>query len=645
MTRCLQFTFILIFTLGIFTHFNVNAQTPKLDSLKTLLANEKSIEGQTDLLIKICSRNFSLPADTFYYYIKNLQQLVIPGSPEYFKAQIFYCFYLSKKGETERSAAIADSLSKVIPNDKKYQYNKFSLVNFRAGLNVRSNKSKEAIEDFLNSLLSAEELRDTIWVLRACSGLSYAYMELGQWDEAVKWSKKGIAYTNDENILQQIGLLFSNCGSSMNNLNMRDSALYYVNRALKYGRQDENFLVIANSLNIRAAIYEGDKNYKACEADLQEALAIRAKNYNMDLVVSDMAQLSFFYANTNQEDKGIEIAKKGIGLIKGRNQFSKLIFLNKALAENYKSAGKYQEYSQTLLRLLQFTDSLNELNSHQAIAELETKYELQKKENIIIQQENKIVRNRYVTIGTIVLVIFLAVLLVLIYRNRQLVRMRKMESQLVQQKILAVEEVKLARENERKRIAADLHDNLGSFAASISSNVKYLREGTLNKDVIISQLDDNAQSMVTQLSDTIWVLKNEHLPITKLADRFKVWMQRLIQNYPEVTYHYSENIINDVEFTPAKILHIFLILKECVTNALRHSGATDLKISFISESNWTISIEDNGKGISNSDMEKVMVGNGINNIKRRALENNWSVTWEPSNANGTNVIISDRTTK
>ncbi len=643
MTRCLLYTFCLIFNLALFSHVKVNAQTPRLDSLKTLLANEKSIEEQTDLLLKICLRNFSLPADTFYTYIKMLQHLVIPGSPEYFKTQIFYCSYLSKKGELAEASAIADSLFKVIPPGKKYEYSKFSLINFKAGFNIRSNKSKEAIEGFLSTLQIAEEERDTFWVMRACSGLSYAYMELGQWEEAVKWSKKGITYTNDENILQQFSVLFSNCGSSLNNMDQRDSALYYVNRALHYGRQDENFVSIANSLNIRAAIYEGDRNYKACEADLQEALSIRAKNYEVDLVASDMAQLAFFYANTNQQDKGIEIAKKGIDLIKGRNRLSKLIFLNKALAENYKSAGKFDEYSQTLNTLLQLTDSINELNSHQAIAELETKYEVQKKENIIIQQENKIVRNRYVTVGTIIFVILLSLLLGLIYRNRQLVRMRKMESQLVEQKILAIEQVKQARENERKRIAADLHDNLGSFAASITSNVKYLREGTLNKDVIMSQLDDNAQSMVTQLSDTIWVLKNEHLPITKLADRFKVWMQRLIQNYPEVTYHYSESIVNDVEFTPVKILHIFLILKECVTNALRHSGATDLKISFVSgKTSWTISIEDNGNGIS---MEKTMAGNGIQNIKRRAVQNNWTVIWANANPKGTRVIITDRTTK
>jgi signal transduction histidine kinase len=44
-------------------------------------------------------------------------------------------------------------------------------------------------------------------------------------------------------------------------------------------------------------------------------------------------------------------------------------------------------------------------------------------------------------------------------------------------------------------------------------------------------------------------------------------------------------------------------------------------------------------------MESAISGNGIQNIKRRAAENNWSVTWQQTNPTGTAVIISDRTTK
>ena len=417
-------------------------------------------------------------------------------------------------------------------------------------------------------------------------------------------------YTSNEAILEQCGFLFSNIASSYNNVNQTDSAFYFIEKALKYSRKQEVLSLTANALNIRAAMYIKQKNFSAAENDMQEALKIREQIGDALFVISDMAQLSSFYASIKKTDKGIALAQKGIIMAREKNNLSKLIFLYGALSENYFQANMQKEYGETLVKIIDLKDSLSEKNSADAIAGLETKYELQKKENIIIQQESKITRNRYITIGLIIFVVLISMLMGLLYRNRQLVRLRKMESDLVEQKILATEAVKQAEENERKRIAADLHDNLGSFAAAITSNVKYLKEGVASKEEVTHQLEENAQNMVSQLSDTIWVLKNEHLPFTKLADRFKVWMQRLIKNYPDVKYHYNEEILNDVEFTPVKILHVFLILKECVTNALKHSNCTDLKINFISNKNLQITIEDNGKGIENNAGE----GSGIENI-------------------------------
>ncbi len=54
-----------------------------------------------------------------------------------------------------------------------------------------------------------------------------------------------------------------------------------------------------------------------------------------------------------------------------------------------------------------------------------------------------------------------------------------------------------AEEAERKRIAADLHDNLGSYAAAISSNTKSIKESPNGSTSTIVQLEENAQNMVT----------------------------------------------------------------------------------------------------------------------------------------------------
>ena len=101
-----------------------------------------------------------------------------------------------------------------------------------------------------------------------------------------------------------------------------------------------------------------------------------------------------------------------------------------------------------------------------------------------------------------------------------------------------------------------------------------------------------------------------------------------------------------MEFTPAKILNIYMILKECITNSLKHSECSELTIRFFSNEYWEINIEDNGIGLgdlSNHDVKEFVGGNGIKSIKKRAAENNWQVSWNANAPQGTIVVISSVT--
>ncbi len=619
----------------------MTAQTQKLDSLRQQFYSGISSKERLATLIKICEAHPSLSKDSLQKFIGFFDGMVVEGSPEAFRAKNFYSIYLGKNGDTETAIQIVDSLLRVIPTSSVFRQTSLYIKGNRAVLLIRKNEPKEAIKQIFNYLEDAEKSHDSIWVIRAYTALGWANMEIGQYYDAIKWLNIGKALINNPNVLAQSSALFANLASSYNNINQRDSAFFNIEIALAAAKKYENLSSIANILNIRSEMYLKEENESAAEKDMTEALKVREQIGDALYVISDMATLSSFYASINQTDKGIEIAKKGIGLAEKSNNLSQLIFLNNALGENYLKAKRIDDYASTLNVIINLKDSLYKNNSEDAIAELETKYELQKKENIIIQQNYKLTRNRYITIISSVLFILGSFVIWLLYRNYVLVQKRKMAIAIAEQRLLANEAVKQAEENERKRIAADLHDNLGSFAAAIKANVKYLKEGQ-NVDHILTQLDENAQSMVIQLSDTIWILKNEHLPITKLADRFKAWMQRLIQNYPHIKYHYSEEIENDIEFTPSKILNVFLILKECITNSLKHSNCTDIKITFTSTENWVITIEDNGKGFNPEHVEK---GSGVNNIIHRATTSGWIVEWLPLQPTGTLFKITEGTTK
>ena len=144
---------------------------------------------------------------------------------------------------------------------------------------------------------------------------------------------------------------------------------------------------------------------------LKQGLQVRELIGDPFYIVSDIYQLGLFYANNNEPDKGIAVLKRGISMANQHGLFEKLPILYNALARNYKIAGNYIQYSKTLDTIIILKDSLYKKNSADELAEMQTKYEVQKKENTIIQQHYDIVKKDlfiYI-IGALLVITLLAV--------------------------------------------------------------------------------------------------------------------------------------------------------------------------------------------------------------------------------------------
>ena len=209
-------------------------------------------------------------------------------------------------------------------------------------------------------------------------------------------------------------------------------------------------------------------------------------------------------------------------------------------------------------------------------------------------------------------------------RNKYQQQIRTLE---LQQKIQA----------ERQRISRDLHDNLGAYAAAIAANVSIINKK--ENDDIFNQLKNNSQAIINQLNDTIWALNKEQVSLTAISDRFKVFIQKIQLNYPNIYISLNEEIHNDIMMLPANALHLFRIMQEAVNNALRHSNCKNLFIGILSNNNWQITIKDDGNGMSFVN-NKGLQGNGLKNIKLRAAEAGWNVDWIKAIPSGTEVVIS-----
>ena len=161
-------------------------------------------------------------------------------------------------------------------------------------------------------------------------------------------------------------------------------------------------------------------------------------------------------------------------------------------------------------------------------------------------------------------------------------------------------EIKHEIQQERERISRDLHDNLGAYAAAIASNIAAIKDSqNVSEANLLHKLKNNSQSIINQLNDTIWALNKEAISLTAISDRFKIFLQKIQPNYPEVYITIEENIENDQMLSPANALHLFRILQEAINNALKHSNCKNIFIQINGTQPWEIIIKDDGKGIIN----------------------------------------------
>jgi signal transduction histidine kinase len=322
------------------------------------------------------------------------------------------------------------------------------------------------------------------------------------------------------------------------------------------------------------------------------------------------------------------------------NDIGQKLLYYEALARCYKIKGDQVAYQHMLEQIIQAKDSFYTVRTEKAIAEVQTKYDVEQKENTIMHQKVTIAQKNIQMLFSLLLLLVIAAVALFLFRNYRQKQKNKVTAAIEKEKELSLLAVADAEENERKRIAADLHDNLGAFAASIASNLDLFNVGDFDDryKTALQELNKNSQSIVSQLGDTIWALNRDNLTLTAISDRIKVFLSQLGKSYSGIDMVVLENINNDTELKSTHAFHLFRIIQEAVTNAVKHSRTNRLEIIFEEISGWKVEIKDFGKGTSGENGVK-SEGNGLRNMRARADMVGWEITWSSNTPSGTVVTI------
>jgi signal transduction histidine kinase len=624
--------------------FSLSAQTAKIDSLKLLMNKQPDNKKYVlSLLQSVAEEQYSLPIDTAMKYALKAEQLAQEAGTETDKKNVAYFLataYWRAENNDTALVMINKYLSMLTPEKIADREDYFKWLVLRIRLYTTSAMLHEASVDVYKLMADAEKYNDTTNRIIAYNsvGLLKRRSEKSA-TESLSWFLKAANLAGSNQQFDNYPIVYGNLARAYFKMGKNDSAIWYVNKALVNARTTGNLSFLQTILSIQTDILSGVGNYDGAEKALMESIALSNRVSADTLFADDIQRLARFYNATHQYDKTIAICTKYLALDSVPEY--QVMYLE-PLAEAYKLSGAQPLYVQTLEALLLAKEQFYKADFAKTSLEMEARYEAQKKENTIIQQKLDLYRKDLVFYGLLAFLLIVVIIALMSFYNYKKREKLKLQLLIQREKDASLLAVTQAQEHERKRIATDLHDNLGAYAASVVSNLEFIKTEQDNEQskTAMQQLRHNSLSIVAQLSDTIWVLKKDALSLTAISDRVKVFARRIQPSFPDTEIQVAEDIPFDREFSPAQAYHLFQIVQEAVTNSLKHSKARHVDIFLESgEKGWKVQVADDGSGMPGIRVEKSEGGNGLAHMQARANEAGWRVEWQAGVDAGTVVVV------
>lgn len=193
-------------------------------------------------------------------------------------------------------------------------------------------------------------------------------------------------------------------------------------------------------------------------------------------------------------------------------------------------------------------------------------------------------------------------------------------------------------ERMRVQIASDLHDDVGASLTKIAVHSEIIQSTKDRKKIIYSsaKIGNMSREIITSLSDIIWSIDARNDKVGDLIDRMRDYLETVFPPGSIRTNFQTCGLEFYTSIDQVLRQNIYLIFKEAINNAAKHSHATEVNIQMTNgDGKFNLEISDNGKGIVLN--EKSSGSHGLQNMKLRAERIGGVLKIE--NNNGTKITL------
>lgn len=543
----------------------------------------------------------NLKIDSAYFYFKKAQQFDFENKhykayDNYIKSRNLYLKIDSK-----------DSIAKC-------NINLYYLIKSQNNLNE---DAKPYLDDYSKY---AEEKSDSLSLLIANNAYAAYFWNQDSISKSSKFYKKSLVLTNRAALKKYKASIYLNL-ALLYTLQKPDSANYFFKKTIPILDPTDKKTMVDFYINY-SLFLQKQHNFQEAVVQLKKADAIQLDAYQL--------------------------------------KYNKIIYEN--FAHIYQESGNYKKAFEYYKKYNTVKDSLNNTAQNIAISDLDKKYkndiekqelktknEIKEKENLQLKIDKE--KNRNFLIGSLLFILLGGIITTLTLKNsNKKVKLAQKDKELASQKnITFLKEQELSiinamvngQEKERKRIAEDLHDNLGSVLATLKLHFENLKINREKKKINQDELFDKTEGLIDQAylkvrsiahAKNAGVIANQALLMAlqimaekiSLADKIKIEV---------IHFGLNERLENSLEIT------VFRIIQELITNIIKHANAKNATINIsLYDKKLNIIVEDDGKGF---DINKVDLkdGMGINSIKTRVKHLKGTFNIDSTLGKGSSIIL------
>lgn len=593
--------------------FSVHGQP--LESLKTRLNATTNDKERSELLNKLANHYQEKNLDSVKYYADESFKLF--SRTKYLQARgnglhqmgVFH----RKKGEIEKSSLYLDSaleVRKSIGDLKKIGY---------------------TVMEIGNLLFGQGEMQENIAISKVSDEEYFAEMKIanGFYGRANKKYLEALNFAKESSDSLIMAKTYQSVANSFYGIAEYDEAIEYYDSSYAFYpllNRDLRMDAVAGKVTCLLQTERSDSREKIDELlkELRTFFRVKKKPGRWIMINMSLA-INAEYSDPNLT---IELLEEADSVAKANSNVKYGMKITGHLADIYEKRGDWKKALYYFKRSTDLGNQVSNSDTKSRISELEIKYDTEKTERKFAEEraeklEEKRMKQQFIWIS-ISIGAALLVLAIVYFQRQRINRLQKKREQekhnkqindlLKNQEMASIEAALDGQEQERKRIAEDLHDRLGSTLSAVRM---YFESASSSSGENKQERYDKAYKLLDRaIDDTRGIAHNL---VAGTLSKFGLFaaledLKQTIQGAGNVKVEYAFDA-REERFRTELEINLYRIVQEVFSNALKHANPRKLSVSITqSESELLVELSDDGKGF---DTKADFKGIGLQNIQAR----------------------------